>query len=28
MNLSASMNDAGDGFELLMSGNMQDFNIC
>ncbi|EEW0553898.1 restriction endonuclease, partial [Escherichia coli] len=21
MNLSASMNDAGDGFELLMSGN-------
>ncbi|EEQ7881636.1 restriction endonuclease, partial [Escherichia coli] len=23
MNLSASMNDAGDGFELLMSGNMQ-----
>ncbi|EEY3384620.1 restriction endonuclease, partial [Escherichia coli] len=22
MNLSASMNDAGDGFELLMSGNM------
>ncbi|EGZ1535838.1 restriction endonuclease [Escherichia coli] len=22
------MNDAGDGFELLMSGNMQDFNIC
>ncbi|EFR8156660.1 restriction endonuclease, partial [Escherichia coli] len=24
MNLSASMNDAGDGFELLMSGNMQD----
>ncbi|EER3436624.1 restriction endonuclease, partial [Escherichia coli] len=25
MNLSASMNDAGDGFELLMSGNMQDF---
>ncbi|EED1395183.1 restriction endonuclease, partial [Escherichia coli] len=26
MNLSASMNDAGDGFELLMSGNMQDFN--
>ncbi|EGN2418931.1 restriction endonuclease [Escherichia coli] len=28
MNLSASMNDAGDGFEPLMSGNMQDFNIC
>lgn len=28
MNLSASMNEVRDGFELLMSGNVQGFNIC